>query len=242
MRLQPELAALETFVGRALPKVIQTRMKEGNAHVTQAELSTVTRWKLTRGKFRPLLQKYSDSLVNAAVVNASSAAFKHAAAGRVYDALHTLSAPLKGVGPATASAVLAAAYPGVVPFMSDEALALVVPRGAKPKYSIAEGVELAQVLVRVAETLNSLHVSHHSWTAQDVQQAIWASAHLALTAGTESLVDVCKRLATATAKVLPAPTLESLIGGSGTDSFAGDASAETVSERRGSALGKRRRA
>lgn len=152
----------------------ETRVSD--VQITQAELSEVMRWKLLRGKARPKLQAYVDELPDATVRAASSAAFALATKGQVKGALDALSKPLKGVGPATASAILAA-YDQRIPFMSDEALALL---GGKPKYTLAESADLTQLLGRLARVLQRAEPagSARRWTAQCVQQAVWAAAHL----------------------------------------------------------------
>jgi hypothetical protein len=267
--LQPELAALDAFMHRALPAAIHGKStlchgcklgcKPGLAlttasrtcctarapiaHVTQSEVSTVMKWKLMRGKFRPGLQKYVDGLSKAAVVDASTASFRLAAAGRLKAAVVALSEPLKGVGPATASAILAAAFPAACAFMSDEALALIVPAGSKPKYSADEAVELSRVLSRVAAQLQERvplppvagasgggPQPQRVWTPQDVQQAIWAAAHLPPPpAPPGSIIAACRRLAAGGAAASAA--LPMAVEPTG----AGEALAST------SALGKRRR-
>ncbi|XP_050893677.1 uncharacterized protein LOC127107601 [Lathyrus oleraceus] len=74
-------------------------------------------WKLTRGKWRPRLLDFVSSIEDAVVKRASEKAFE--SLPDVEKAISELSA-LKGVGPATASAVLAAFAPNLTPFMSDE--------------------------------------------------------------------------------------------------------------------------
>ncbi|GFP84414.1 hypothetical protein PHJA_000585200 [Phtheirospermum japonicum] len=76
-------------------------------------------WKLARGKWRPRLLSFFSSLNDAVVRDASGKAF--ASLPDVSKAMGELTI-LKGVGPATASAVLATYAPDVVPFMSDEVI------------------------------------------------------------------------------------------------------------------------
>lgn len=111
----------------ALPAAIRARRPP---HLTGAELSRVMRWKLRRGQFRPRLQQFVDALLEDDVVAttrgalATVAADAGASAGAVRAAVRQLS-ELRGVGPATASAILSA-FDRRVPFMSDEALRVAI--------------------------------------------------------------------------------------------------------------------
>jgi hypothetical protein len=160
------------FIDEILPATLLARAPA--AYLTQPELSRVMRWKLRFGKMRPL-QKLVDALPDAAVRAASAAAFAAlppqggGGAGALARSLAALAKPLKGVGPATASAVLAAWAPSRVAFMSDEALEGVVgSRG----YTAAECESLAAACRDKAAALGA------GWTAQRVQRVLWAAAVL----------------------------------------------------------------
>lgn len=159
----PQYSDLDKFVNVELPNLIQERVL--GPFITQPELSKVMQWKMIRGKRRAKLQEYIDALSDVDVRTASRSAFKYVAAGNVEGAFKALSKPLKGVGPATASIVLSA-YDKTIPFMSDEALALL---GHAPKYTISEGIELTTILRDIAER------EVGTWSAQSVEHAIWAS-------------------------------------------------------------------
>jgi hypothetical protein len=90
-----------------------------------------------KGKFRPGLQKYVDALTDSVVRDTTTRAFRHAAAGRLRAAIEALC-ELKGVGPATASAVVSVLHFDS-PFMADEALEAFV--GTRT-YTLAEWEEL----------------------------------------------------------------------------------------------------
>ena len=113
-------------------------------------------WKLTKGKFRPKLQDYVDAADPAAVKDASLKAFSFCEAKQLEKAVNALSTPLKGVGPATASAILSA-FDTSVPFTSDEALEDVL--GTR-NYTLQEVVALANALRAEASRLN--HLEKHS--------------------------------------------------------------------------------
>lgn len=98
---------------------------------------------------------------------------------------------LKGVGPATASAVLAAYAPEVAPFMSDEAMEAVL--GQSKDYSLKQYLLLANKLQEKAKELSS---EDEQFTASDVERALWSSA-------------VGAKLTASSAKELQAPSKKS---------------------------------
>lgn len=112
---KPNLISLDDFYRKELPNLLHQR--DPNPYITTHELSRLMEWKLARGKWRPRLLSFVSSLDDAVVRDASQKAF--ASVPDVSKAVSELTV-LKGVGPATASAVLAAYAPDVAPFMSDE--------------------------------------------------------------------------------------------------------------------------
>eukprot|EP00058_Branchiostoma_floridae_P021674 XP_002607164.1 hypothetical protein BRAFLDRAFT_68041 [Branchiostoma floridae] len=72
-----------------------------------------------RGKFRPRLQQLVESNMPEVVEETSRKAFNKLP--NISSAINELS-KLKAVGPATATAILAAAAPELVPFMADESM------------------------------------------------------------------------------------------------------------------------
>lgn len=112
---KPNLISLDDFYRNQLPSLIHHR--NPNPYIDTAELSKLMQWKLTRGKWRPRLLDFVSSLDDSSVKSASEKAFK--SLPDLTKAVSELTV-LKGVGPATASAVLAAYAPDVAPFMSDE--------------------------------------------------------------------------------------------------------------------------
>lgn len=114
---KPNLIALDNFYRTELPNLLHQR--DPSPYITTPELSKLMQWKLTRGKWRPRLLNFVSSLNDDAVRAASQKAF-----GFLPDVSKAVSemVVLKGVGPATASAVLAAYAPDIAPFMSDEVI------------------------------------------------------------------------------------------------------------------------
>ncbi|KAF5903987.1 uncharacterized protein DAT39_006277, partial [Clarias magur] len=109
-----KLLELEKWYQDELPTAILARTEH---FLTQPELVKLMEWKLTRGKFRPQLKQLIGSNSEEAVLHCTKKAF--ALLPDVQSAIAELST-LKGLGPATASAVLAAGAPEEVAFMADE--------------------------------------------------------------------------------------------------------------------------
>ncbi|CAM9891719.1 unnamed protein product [Laminaria digitata] len=88
--------------------------------------------------------------------------------GPLKKAVTALTAELKGVGPATASAVLAAACGGC-PFDADEVIDAVMMTGTR-KYSLPEYLQVQETLEEKAVCLGS------PWDAERVRKALWSQA------------------------------------------------------------------
>lgn len=112
---KPNLISLDEFYRKELPNLLHRR--NPNPYIAKDELARLMEWKLSRGKWRPRLLSFVSSLNDAVVKEASGKAF--ASLPDISKAVSELTV-LKGVGPATASAVLAAYAPEVAPFLSDE--------------------------------------------------------------------------------------------------------------------------
>ena len=135
--------------------------------MSSSDLRQIMRWKITRGKFRPLMkliESNSDDLVR----DVSSQSFE-ALRKKEYSAAIQILTALKGVGVATASAILSLLEPHEFPFMSDEALLTVLPT-VKKDYSLKAYNLLTSRLKSKAEALGG------SLTADDVGRAIWINA------------------------------------------------------------------
>ncbi|XP_057469840.1 uncharacterized protein LOC130758873 isoform X1 [Actinidia eriantha] len=162
---KPNLVSLDDFYTDELPLLI--RQRNPNPHITTPELSKLMQWKLTRGKWRPRLLDFVSSLDEALVKSASQKAFK--SLPDVSKAVSELTV-LKGVGPATASAVLAAYAPDVAPFMSDEAMVAAI--GSSKDYTLKQYLVFVDKLQAKSKELSA---EGDIFTPSDVERALWSA-------------------------------------------------------------------
>lgn len=163
------LPELDRWYREDLPAAIAARRA---AHVTHDELVRVTEWKMARGIFRPRNLVLVRGNPPETVVKASTAAL-----AAIPDSKRPIAllAELAGVGPATASAIAAAAAPDVYPFF-DELVGAQVPGLGTVAFSPAYYAKYATALRDRAEKLGA------PWTPSTVEQALWA--HVGGKAGT----------------------------------------------------------
>merc|ERR1712165_660796 len=114
------LLKLDKWYQNELPKKIKSRGKE--SHLTHEELVQLIKWKLARGVFRPRLKDLIQMNTPRVVIQESKKAFRAIFKRNDLEAAMGALSNLKGVGPAMASAVLAAGCPELAPFMADELL------------------------------------------------------------------------------------------------------------------------
>lgn len=157
------LAELDGWYHDELPRLISGRRAP---HVTHAELVRVTEWKMARGIWRArnlgLVRGNAPDLV----VRSSTAAL--AAIPDPEQPIAALSG-LAGVGPATASAVAAAAAPQVYPFFDELVGAQVPGLGAvafTPRYYARYAAALRDRAALLGE----------DWTPATVERALWSHA------------------------------------------------------------------
>ncbi|XP_073124864.1 uncharacterized protein [Henckelia pumila] len=163
---KPNLVSLDHFYRDLLPNLL--RQRNPHPYITADELSQLMQWKLARGKWRPRLLAFVSSLSDDVIQAASRKAFD--SLPDVSKAVSELTV-LKGVGPATASAVLAAYSPDVAPFMSDEAMEASV--GDAKDYSLKRYLQFVEKMQTKAEELST---SKEPFTPSDVERALWAAA------------------------------------------------------------------
>ena len=162
------LAEVDTWYREELPGLIAGR---DPAYATLDELQWVTAWKMKRGVWRERNRKLLAGNPPAVVEVTSRTAF--AAAPHPRRPLALLS-DLAGVGPATASGLLAAYRPDLYPFF-DELVAAQIPGLGPVAWTAPYYVRYAAALYERAAALRSA-CPDHAWTAQDVEQALWAAS------------------------------------------------------------------
>ena len=163
------LPELDRWYREDLPAAIAGRK---TPHVTHDELVRVTEWKMARGIFRPRNLVLVRGNPPATVERTSTAAL-----AAIPDSKRPIAllAELAGVGPATASAIAAAAAPDVYPFF-DELVGAQVPGLGTVAFTPAYYAKYAAALRDRAQALGGV------WTPATVEQALWA--HVGGKAGT----------------------------------------------------------
>lgn len=157
------LAERDAWYRVELPAALASREP---VSVTLDELVRIVEWKMARGVWRArnlaLVRSNAEEQV-AATSQAALAAIPHPTAP-----IATL-ARLAGVGPATASAVAAAAAPAHYPFF-DEIVGAQVPGLGRLDFNMKYYVAYAAALRARADRLGP------EWTATDVERALWSHA------------------------------------------------------------------
>ncbi|KAF3447480.1 hypothetical protein FNV43_RR12666 [Rhamnella rubrinervis] len=162
---KPYLVSLDDYYRNHLPPLL--RQRNPKPYISTSDLSKIMQWKLTRGKWRPRLLDFVSALDEDLVKSASQKAFQ--SLPDLSKAISELTV-LKGVGPATASAVLAGYAPDVAPFMSDEAMEAAV--GSSKEYTLKQYLLFANKLQEKAKELSS---EEDTFTPSDVERALWSS-------------------------------------------------------------------
>jgi len=133
-------------------------------HITLPELVKLTEWKMSRGKWRPR---------NLVLVKGNPAESVKAASAAGLALVPHPTAPiskiaeLEGVGPATASAVAAAAEPTIYPFF-DELVAEQIPGLGAVAFTLGYYARYAERIRERATALGG------RWTPAMVERALWA--------------------------------------------------------------------
>ncbi|RWS31609.1 uncharacterized protein B4U80_04609 [Leptotrombidium deliense] len=160
-----ELIKIDTWYQEQLPKIINSRKER---HISHEELVQIMKWKLMRGKYRPRLIDLVKINTELAVLQASKKAFKKLP--NLSGAIVALT-NLKGIGPASASAVLAAAAPEHAPFMADECM-LATPGVEATDYTLAEYLNYSEQIQNCCERLKA-EDPDAKWTPHKLELALW---------------------------------------------------------------------
>ncbi|XP_053211882.1 putative uncharacterized protein DDB_G0282133 [Panonychus citri] len=157
---------LDDWYQEELPKILQSRKDK---HVRYEELVQITKWKFLRTKNRAGLLDLVRINTELAVKQASTKAFKKCPTN-LQGAISAL-VNLKGIGVATASAILCACFPEICPFMADECL-VSVPGIENTNYSINEFMAFADQIKACCERLQAADPSA-KWTPHKVELTLW---------------------------------------------------------------------
>ncbi|UYV75714.1 hypothetical protein LAZ67_13001075, partial [Cordylochernes scorpioides] len=160
-----ELIRLDNWYQEQLPKIIRSRKER---HITHEELIQITKWKLIRGKHRPSLMDLVRINNEGQVLQITRKAFRRMP--NISNAITALT-NLKGVGPASASAILAAAYPEQVPYMADESM-MATPGVEGTDYTIMEYLNYAEQIKSCSERLSAIDPDN-DWNPHKVEMALW---------------------------------------------------------------------
>merc|ERR1712121_23922 len=161
------LIKLDKWYQNELPKKIKSRGKE--AHLTHEEIVQTIKWKLARGQFRPRLKDLIQMNTPRIVIQESKKAFRAIFKRNDLESAVGALSNLKGVGPAMASAVLAAGCPEMAPFMADECL-LSMEGTEGIDYTMKEYMKLVAKTQQCVERLNE---QGGDWTPHKVEMAVW---------------------------------------------------------------------
>ncbi len=156
------LPELDAWYRDELPALIASRRL---VHITLPELIRITEWKMHRGVWRaPNLVRVRnnppDAVIEVTVRGLARCPHPTQPIGEV--------SSLDGVGPATASAVVAAFLPNVYPFF-DELVAAQIPDLGPVNWTLGYYAKYAEHLrVRAGDIAST-------WTPVMVERALWAS-------------------------------------------------------------------
>lgn len=162
------LEELDIWYREELPGLVASRTPP---YVTPEELVQVARWKMKRGVWRQRNLLLIEENPAQEVEQTSQEAF--AALPHPRKPL-SLLIHLAGVGPATASALLAAHSPDIFPFF-DELVSAQMPGLGDVAFTAPYYATYAEMLRDQAERLNRA-CTHRNWTANDVSAALWAAS------------------------------------------------------------------
>ena len=162
-------------------------------HMNLSDVKAVYAFKMTRGKYRPMLMKYPEEWNAKAIERQTKKAFELCA--QMNDSsdfrngkkiLNVLSCFLKqpgmkGIGTATASLILSV-YDVRFPFLSDEAFAVVIPSYGKDPYTPLNYANfVSQIQKKRAKLLGEKNIhDQDAISHSDIEKALWTVASVNL--------------------------------------------------------------
>ncbi len=153
-------------IGRSLSK------REPKESISKENLLAIVKWKFGVGKPRHALMKHLTSNTERSVQELSRSSIAKARRstesemGSAKKALEDF-AKLKGVGPATASALLTLVKPDLFAYMYDEVIECFLP---KRTYTVSAYIVMNKNCIEMARTLGD------GWTASRVATVLWTAA------------------------------------------------------------------
>jgi len=173
-----DLAALDSWFYRDLPLKL-AGMPAEERHISSGDLVKIIEWKLKRGTWRPKLLDFAKAVPEEVIKEASQQAYRvaenasYSSDEEYVKCCRTALEPLlkiKGIGPASASAILTASSSSF-PYFSDEAMELALSK--KKDYTVKRYIEYILAVRGKARELSS---KDHIWTERDVERAIQSAA------------------------------------------------------------------
>jgi hypothetical protein len=179
-----------TAKGETLASKLQQKKGKSSCITKEELLEVVIEWKFAVGKPRRALMKFLHSNSDDDVQTYSTNAISNAKATlpsdeteqldeSIKEALQELT-ELKGVGPATASAVLTLVRPDVFCYMYDEVIDCFLP---KRTYTLPVYLELNRECRNIASQLPG-------WNSARVARALWVSARICAAGGEDHTLSV----------------------------------------------------
>lgn len=173
-----QLPEIDAWYRGELPGILATRK---TPYVTKDEFLEILRWKMKRGDWREYnrirIANTDARTVKTAAQNGLNAARDLApdvpTASQEYKLPVRLICELDGVGPATASAVLAAYRPDLYPFF-DEWIARQIEGLGKVAFTPSYYWKYADAIRGKARELQAK--CGNTWNAQEVGQALWVAS------------------------------------------------------------------
>ena len=175
------LLSLDDFC-EALGKRLQSSKITGG--LTKEELLQVVEWKFAKGKARPALRKHLQANSEAQVEQKTREGLEIASGTEesAEKAAIEVISELRGVGPATASAILSLYCPDRFAFMDDEVIECLYDK--KRDYRLSTYLSVNAKCQQLAATLG--------WTPRRVGKALWTASRIVATGGEDLTANMTK--------------------------------------------------